>query len=61
MKYLQRTIGMALLYVFGAVANLVQMKIENNETQVFQVILDMTIILINSSLQVGGSNLNGNT
>ena len=27
-------------YVFGAVANLVQMKIENEETSVFQVLLD---------------------
>ena len=27
-------------YVFGAVANLLQMKIENNEMHVFQVIVD---------------------
>ena len=27
-------------YVFGAVENLVQMKIENEETSVFQVLLD---------------------
>ena len=27
-------------YAFGAVANLVQMKIENDETSVFQVVLD---------------------
>ena len=35
-----------------AVANLVQLKIENNEMQVFQVILWMImVILIHSSLQ----------
>ena len=43
MKYLQRTIGMASLYVFGAVANLVQMKIENNEMHVFQKIFSKSI------------------
>ena len=27
-------------YIFGAVANLVQMKIENNEMHIFQVLVD---------------------
>ena len=43
MKYLQRTIRMASLYVFGAVANLVQLKIENNEMHVFQKIFSKSI------------------